>query len=165
MKSPLVQTLINIDAPVEFSNQDWQIMDKIIEVLRPFKEATEMLSHRDACISMTIPIVTAIMKSLDTSSADQGVKTMKKDLKESMDRRFVDIEDKFYYSAATLLDAKFKKNLFRDPFSIERTKNMLLDKMVQSLQRESQVSGALFTHKIFHCRQSRLKCNRLCLQI
>ena len=134
-----MQTISRVSTPVEITKKDWDLIELVIGVLKPFKDATEMLSHRDASISMTIPIVTAIIDGLKTTAADQGVKTMKRDLKRSMEDRFYGIEDKFNYSASTLLDAKFKKTLFRDPIAVERTKDFLLDRMVHMLQKEKEV--------------------------
>ena len=136
LQEPLVQTLSKVNTGVEFRLRDWDLIKLVVGVLKPFKDATEMLSHRDASISMAIPIVTTIMKGLETTAADQGVKTMKRDLQKSMEERFAGIEEIFDFSASTLLDAKFKKTLFRDPNAVERTKNFLLDKMVLMLQRE-----------------------------
>ena len=139
----LVNTLSSLatNAPVEFSNAEWGTMRKITTVLKPFKEATEILSHRDASISMAIPIVTTILSDLETESReDHGVLTMKRDLAKYMKERFDNMEGENYYSAATLLDAKFKKNMFRDPDTFERTKTLLLDKILESLRTASQVN-------------------------
>ena len=130
------------DAPVEFTNTEWTTMGKVKRVLKPFKEATEILSHRDASISMAIPVVTTIMAGLEEESTDdRGVLGMKRDLTKYMRERFSNMEEKDYYSASTLLDAKFKKNMFRNPDTLERTKTLLVDKIVEALQTASQVTN------------------------
>ena len=53
----------------------------------------------------------------------------------------IHMEEKDYYSASTLLDAKFKKNMFRNPDTLERTKTLLVDKIVEALQTASQVTN------------------------
>ena len=111
-------------------------MEKIVGVLKPFVDATEMLSSRDASISMAIPFVTSIMTSLDVIGADTGVKTMKRKLKEAMEERFAGMEGNDHYAVATLLDCKYKKHFFRDPSTLDRAKNVIVDKIVQALQMD-----------------------------
>ena len=141
-QAALVGTIsaLGTDAPVEFTNAEWTLMEKVKRVLKPFKEATEILSHRDASISMAIPIVATIMDGLDDESRDDhGVLGMMRDLRECMEDRFSNMEDMNCYTAATLLDAKFKDNMFQNPETLERTKTLLVDKIVESLQKGSQV--------------------------
>ena len=53
---PTVASQIGLEAEVEFSSRDWDLMNKIITVLKPFEKATKLLQN------------------------SQGVKTMKKSL-------------------------------------------------------------------------------------
>ena len=50
--------------PVKFNNNDWKIMERVVKVLRPFKEATLKLSAEAACISRTIPTITSLLHTL-----------------------------------------------------------------------------------------------------
>ena len=88
----LVQTLSNVDAPVEITKSDWELIKKVLKVLKPFQDATKMLSEHDASVSMAIPIITTIMKALEVSDEDQGVKTMKRALMRNMSIRFATFE-------------------------------------------------------------------------
>ena len=85
-----MSTLLHIpDPPVDFTAADWKKMNQIINVLQIFKDATVTLSHRDASISMVIPIVTSIISDLEEETdQDVGVKGMKRDLKKAMETRF-----------------------------------------------------------------------------
>ena len=49
---------------IEFGRKEWELMDKIIQILKPFYEITEMLSKHDASISVATPCVTLILDSL-----------------------------------------------------------------------------------------------------
>jgi len=59
-------------------------MNKLVTVLKIFKEATEMLSSSEASISQIIPIVVLINESLKTSNADHGVKNLKTKLQTAL---------------------------------------------------------------------------------
>ena len=136
LKPAIVQTLINHDAPVEFSNLEWQLLEKVVRVLRPFVDATQMLSQHDASISMAIPVVTSIMASLDVADADNGVKQMKRNLKTAMQVRFADMEKNDDYAVATLLDCKWKKHFYRDAGTLPRAKSVVVDTIVEALRAE-----------------------------
>ena len=125
-----------MDAPVEFTKQDWDLIPLVLTVLQPFQDATKMLSYQDASISLAIPIVTGIMKSLNVTHDDHGVKTMKRKLMENMGRRFAGIEEDDDYAVATLLDCKFKKYFFRDSGTLERVKEVVIEKIVEDLREE-----------------------------
>ena len=152
-KSAVVQTLINTEnAPVEFGNRDWELMQQIIRTLRPFYEVTEMLSKNDTSISMAIPTVTLIMKSLEEiRDEDMGVLGFKSDIKKEMEERFSDMESKEHYSVATLLDCRFKGHFFRNPRTRRTAKSILLEKLVERI-RESitpiQVSMLDIVYKV-----------------
>ena len=147
----LVQTLHNVDnAPSELTSQEWALLRKVLRVLKPFKEATEMLSRHDASISMVIPIVTMIIEDLETEDSrdDHGVLTMKRALKKGMETRFAAIEKTDHYIVSTLLDSKFKLFFYRDPDALDKAKTILMDQLVEFLRddrHDSEVRQKYFT--------------------
>ena len=60
----LVKSGNNAGRVVKFSNNDWKVMERIVKVLGPFKEATLKLSAASACISQAIPTVTSLLHTL-----------------------------------------------------------------------------------------------------
>lgn len=148
----VAQTLRHMNsAPVEFRDQDWQLMKKVVRVLKPFKEATLMLSEKDASISTAIPVATLIIQSLEEEDRqeDMGVLTMKRDLKKNMKTRFSHLETEFHYTAATLLDSKFKHLFYQDPDTLQITKDHIVDKMVHDLE-SSQMAANREVRKYMH---------------
>ena len=134
LKPALIQTLSNVDAPVEITQSDWKLTEKVLTVLKLFHDSTKKLSAYDASISMVIPIVTTIMKGLNVSDADHGVKTMKRALMANMERRFETVEDQNDYAVATLLDCKYKSYFFRKPGTLERVKGVVIDELVNAMR-------------------------------
>ena len=138
----VTQTLSIVDgAPLQFDNSDWKLMEKVFLVLKAFEEATKKLSHRDASISMTVPMVTSIKDSLELSVAgeDHGVRGMKRDLLNAMETRFAHVEYTDHFTVATLLDAKYKKHFFTEMGTLERSSNVIIDRIVSMLRKENQV--------------------------
>ena len=123
-------------APVDLTTQDFKLMEKVVRVLQPFKEATLMLSKKDASISAAIPVTTLIITSLGKEDPrdDRGVLGMKRALKKNMETRFSNLEVQFHYTAATLLDSKWKHYFFRDSTTFQRTKDYIVEKIFNDLK-------------------------------
>ncbi len=93
LKPDLAMTLADVEgAKIEFSAQDWTLMEKVVKVLRSFEEVMKLLWCKDATITRAIPAVSAIVKTLETNPENRGIMGMKWSLQESMERRHADIE-------------------------------------------------------------------------
>lgn len=145
LKAAIIPTIAKlVDVKVEFTNQDWIIMEKIVKVLKCFEEATQMLSKSDASMAQAIPIVTTIIKQLETDDADYGVKTSKRNLKGAVVDRFRFLETKKENTKAMFLDSRYKAHFYLDPNTIEEVKKSLIAELVAILsdcpEAESEVS-------------------------
>ena len=92
---------------VKFSPNDWRVMEKLVEVLKPFKDATVKLSAKSACISETIPTIASLQHTLKLSNNvmhDKGVRDLKSRLSENLAVRTGHLETSEVHSIATLLD-------------------------------------------------------------
>ena len=94
--------------PVKFSSNDWKIMERVVKVLRPFKEATLKLSAAAACISRAIPTITSLLHTLKPAqnNTDMGVRDLKKRLMENLLERCDYMEGSDIHTMATLLDPR-----------------------------------------------------------
>ena len=136
----VVETMSNVpQVPVDFNSQERTLMKKVLLVVEPFKDATDMLSSHDASISMVIPCVTMIIDGLEKENPaeEHGVLTLKRSLKEAMKQRFANIEDVEGYYVSTLLDSKYKGHFYRDPFTLTLAKDALTDQLVELLRDEA----------------------------
>ena len=122
---------------IHMYNSDWELMGKVVKVLRVFKEATEMLSSSQASISQIIPLVTIIRESLRRGGDDQGVRTLKVKLSNSLERRFGHKEFDSKYAVATLLDPRYKKNFFQGKQAKESAMSKLLEDLKASVKEGS----------------------------
>ena len=63
----------------ELNNQQWQLAEKVVKVLKPFEEATEAVSSKGSSVALTIPVVNSLVHFLDTTvDEDVGVRNMKR---------------------------------------------------------------------------------------
>ena len=139
LKSALIASIahcedLDYDVKVEFRKDDWSLMEKVVKVLKSFEEATQMLSTKNACISQTIPIITLIIQQLNTTKADTGVKTLKRDLQDAMEARFDHYESDDKYTLSTLLDPRFKGLMFRKKDTLREVKERLIHLLETELQ-------------------------------
>jgi hypothetical protein len=144
LKPAIAATLLNLPSSgVEFTREDWNICEKVVQILGIFEEATKLLSGRESCISSCIPIVTTIIQSLENSSADDELAAMKHALKAAMEVRFAKVEQTEHYSISTLLDPRFKHYFFRSLDACQQAKNSILTQLDASLpsQNDSKKSS------------------------
>ena len=115
---------------VEFTAQDFQLMKKLVRVLKPFADATKILSYNDSSISMVIPIVFTIKLGLKTKEKDDfGVITLKKALLKNLETRLGHLEEREEYFLATYLDPRFKWYFFSKSDTREKCKRIILSKL------------------------------------
>ena len=96
------------------SNTEWEHLERVVLVLKPFYDATFDICLEDASISIAIPIVAMIMGKLQSDDPDvgEGLVQMRAALRDAMLRRFSHLKKMPYLCAATLLDPRFKKFYF-----------------------------------------------------
>ena len=109
------------------------IANKVIKVMTIIEEVTRSISADAATVSVIIPFVRIVSKSLSQSDDDTGVRTMKNEMKSSLMRRFADVEDNQYLTVATLLDPRFKDKFFTHP-SIKIQVSSLIQKQISDLK-------------------------------
>ena len=112
---------------VKLTTQDWKLLKSVARVLKPFKEATEVLSKANASISQYIPVITSLLYTLRPLASDDGVKQLKSRLKENLLGRLSDVEEYEIYSLATLLDPRYKNCVFRCEESTRSSEGKLLE--------------------------------------
>ena len=156
----------NLKGPdTDFTKSDWELLEKVVRSLKPFEDATKMLSNSQACISSFIPVITTIIKNLETGQ-DHGVKTYRKNLKTSMEARFANTENEKVLVVSAFLDPRYKECYFRNPgtsvFAKEVIKKELLDFESENGEPESnEPQGSSATkrsaNETFHETMKRLK--------
>ena len=96
------------------SSQSLQLAEKIVKVLKPFEEATVAVSNEGSSAALIIPVVNALIHFLDnvSSEEDDGVRTMKRKMLQSIKTRFMGMETTKLYVIPTLLHPCFKIKVF-----------------------------------------------------
>ena len=90
------------------TNAEWELVERVVKILKPFYAATVELSSDDACVSVIIPLLAMLHGKLESTSADRGLLQMKAALRDSVTRRFAQLKSSITVVAATVLDPRFK---------------------------------------------------------
>ncbi|XP_066585487.1 zinc finger BED domain-containing protein 4-like [Prorops nasuta] len=106
-----------IDKPdiSDLTYHQWELINNILNLLKPFEEITKIVSQRDSCISEIIPFICTLRKFLQTdSNIFSGVGSMKEDLLQNINKRFTEytIFNNKNLIIATFLDPRFKDKFF-----------------------------------------------------
>ena len=115
---------------------------KVIKVLEPIEEITKSVSEELACISVIIPLIRALTKTLGQGDDDHGVYRMKAEMLQSIEKRFADVEEEELLVLATMMDPRFKDKFFSGAVNRQNAKKMLLDKCVKIRENDSCYSTA-----------------------
>ena len=116
------------DIPILSATQ-LDLAEKIVATLLPIDELTNSVSADSASVSVIIPFVKMLIKTLEKHHNDSGVKTMKKEMLLSVKRRFSDIESNVPLVIACLLDPRFKDKFLSGTIEQAEAKRMLLEEL------------------------------------
>ena len=79
-----------------------EMMKRCVDILSPIEEITRSISAELASISIVIPYVRILTKTLEKNENDSGICTMKGELLKSLKSRFAGIEERKELALATL---------------------------------------------------------------
>ena len=92
----------------ELNNHQWQLAEKVVKILKPFEEATVVVSNEGSSAALVIPVVNSLVHFLEstTSDDDEGIRTMKRKMLLSLNNRYATMELNKFYALPTLLDSR-----------------------------------------------------------
>uniref|UniRef100_A0A1I7Z1B1 BED-type domain-containing protein n=1 Tax=Steinernema glaseri TaxID=37863 RepID=A0A1I7Z1B1_9BILA len=113
-----------------FTGADYVLVEKLLKTLKPFKEATVMLQGRSVTISVVIPTIFVLRRSLPEEDIAKSILA-------NLEDRVKNIESDPKYVVATLLDVRFKKD-FIEPEKAEAAIALLNEEATKTLLQISQ---------------------------
>lgn len=121
-KEAVISTLAILQHALDdpLTQEDWQIIEKSIEILKPFLDVTnEVSAEKSVTVSKLIPLVKLMKKRIQKlqenyPSPPEEVERLLEKLKEELHNRFRALEENELISQATILDPRFKKYGFAD---------------------------------------------------
>ena len=96
----------------KLSAAQWETLEKVICLVRPFEEFTKQVSSETASVSTVIPYY-ELLKELLESTLDNGVGSFRMKLLKGLKKHFSKYLESDVHIAATLLDPRFKARFLR----------------------------------------------------
>ena len=87
-------------------------MRKFVDILSPIEEITHSISAELASISIVIPYIRILTRTLEKNENDNYIRTVKEELLKSLKSCFAGIEERKELCLATLLNPRFKDKMF-----------------------------------------------------
>jgi len=92
----------------------WTLMARVVKNLRPFDQLTAEISAADACLSITLPAVQAILLFLEKDAVDTRIKKTVSEIMSSLKNHFPRLFDETVYCVTSALDPRFKPAFLDD---------------------------------------------------
>ena len=109
----------------------WDIVEKIVAVLNPGEEIIQSISTEVASVSLIIPFIRAFRRTLEDHNNDRGIRTMKSEMLDSLNRKYGDAENNESLVLATLLDPRFKDKFFSGVHEKIKAKELFDEKVAE----------------------------------
>ncbi|KAF0704385.1 zinc finger BED domain-containing protein 1-like, partial [Aphis craccivora] len=135
LKEPLTYAMLSLkDGPVMLNAQEWEVIEYVIPILKPFEVMTTELSGENyPTLAMVIPLVRGLHISLVSKQMRTYLgQQLKQKLLGNLNSRFKLIEEqnpKPEFSRATLLDPRFKKLAFQHTINAENVEKSITDEL------------------------------------
>ncbi|GBP06219.1 Zinc finger BED domain-containing protein 4 [Eumeta japonica] len=128
--------LPRITYKAELTTEEWIMMEKVVNILRYFEEATKSISKSTATLSYAIPLINSLRKLLENmrgSSPREEENISQKlagDLLMALNERFEDLENEEIYCLATTLDPRYKTRIFQLHSTTSTAKKRLVELII-----------------------------------
>ena len=114
---------------VTLSPTQLDLTEKIVAALSPVEEPTKSISADCASVSVIIPFIKMLSKTLQKHHNDSGVRTMKNEILCSLNRRSCDIGDNQHLVLASLLDPQYKNRFLDGAEQQAKAKELMLEEI------------------------------------
>lgn len=139
VKIPLCTELSSLSSHENLEPADWEIIDDIIQLLKPVHKTTEELSREDyPALSRTIPLIGGLQYVLVNKfpTTEVGL-CLKSCLIEAISRILCGLEESKSAALRTLLDPRFKKSGFGVAENAETAQTWLIEMLANEIGTES----------------------------
>ncbi|XP_045778147.1 zinc finger BED domain-containing protein 4-like [Maniola jurtina] len=126
------------DLPI-LTLEEWTVFHELCKVLKPFDEATKAMSGEDYMTASTIIVMTRCLKESCDQLLLEGFTVTTNNiitvLRTGLDKRFEGVERSGTFSICTLLDPRYKTNVFSDTSEAAKAKKVLEEILATDIRR------------------------------
>ena len=110
-KPALLQYIVNNDC-TEITKDQWNAIEKVVGILRPFEPTTKAISSDDLTAANVIPLIIALRRLLEQNANTAGIGTMKAEFLKGIKDILGTAHLEPPYAIATAVDPRFRLKLF-----------------------------------------------------
>lgn len=140
VKDAVIATVALQRSDLSIKEQDWEIIEGVLPLLKPFYEITvEISAEKNVTLSKVIVFCNLLKSFLQRhASNNEKVVAVQSALKKGMEDRFKDIENNILYAECTILDPRFRQRVFKNQRACEVALQGLRHKIgrVQLIQQD-----------------------------
>ncbi|XP_022165454.1 zinc finger BED domain-containing protein 1-like [Myzus persicae] len=154
LKEPLTIVMMTLKgAPTNLSSEEWNIIEDMIPLLRPFDKLTvELSAEHYPMISMVIPLIRGLQSSLASKNPNTQLGIfIKNRLMENTTKRFDSLEEQTltpHFSRATLLDPRCKKVVFGLEVNAKEAETCLVSETAALISNVSNTEQTTHTSEV-----------------
>ena len=78
---------------LNFTTSQWNLISHIVTLLKPFEQMTHEVSSINACLSIVLPAIQAILLYLQNDVCDEGIKKTVSEIISSLKHRLLGLFD------------------------------------------------------------------------
>ncbi|CAB3231863.1 unnamed protein product [Arctia plantaginis] len=124
VKDAVISTLALIRNELNLQIADWEVLETVVAILKPFFEVTVEVSSENHVTLSKVLVFTQIMskhiiKNLAKTYKHPVIPELLNKLKTQIEARLFDLESNILYADSTILDPRFKQKGFRTQKSYE----------------------------------------------
>ncbi|XP_055904989.1 zinc finger BED domain-containing protein 4-like [Eupeodes corollae] len=156
IKNAVIATLAIVRNELSLNNEDWDILERILPILKIFLDITvEISSEKNVSLSKVIVYcrllkfeISRFTEQLSDPQIPECVRKFVKKIQEEVQSRFNNLEKNFLYAEATIFDPRFKNKGFRDNMNFKSAFDKLKQKVASQQQRSFQIQTASSTSPV-----------------
>lgn len=131
IKNAVISTLSIIRPDLSLTSEDWENIQEIMPILKPFYEVTvEISAEKNVTLSKVIVLTNLLEGFLSKChSTNPKISSMLIIMKKEVFSRFANLECNSIYAESTLLDPRFKKKGFKNQSNYQHALKSLTNKV------------------------------------
>ena len=100
-KKTVIATSVELEVPIELTNAQWLLSEKVVKILQVYEEGTRVACGNYSTVSVIISVVNSI-QFLEIPNSDHGVRRMKDEMLASLKHCYQDRECNKYFVVAAV---------------------------------------------------------------
>ncbi|XP_075167732.1 zinc finger BED domain-containing protein 4-like [Haematobia irritans] len=143
LKDAVITTLSLIRPDLLFPLEEWDVIEEILPILKPFYQMTmDISAEKSVTLSKVLVLCNILNQTIaKSSSKTPEISTMITSIQKDLDTRFGDYERNYLYAESALLDPRFKRRAFKSDVNYDWAVKQLREKICRIKLPECDINN------------------------